>query len=157
MDTTSKLKKRHIIFFLLFVIVAFALFFCQRFYWPSLTVELKSEKLELLWAKSFYQQQKGLGKRDSAEPYDGMIFTFGLLAKYAIVMRDMKFPIDIIWLKDGEVVDMAKYIQTEDVPEEKLTRYYPRVMANMVIELPAGWVEQHELKIGDNLTIVENL
>lgn len=154
MDNVAKLKKWHIVFSLLFIVVAGSLFFYQRLYWPKVTAELDGEKLELLWAKNFYQQRKGLGKRDSIEPYDGMIFTFGLLARHAIVMRDMRFPIDIVWLKDGEVVDMAQAVQTEDVPEENLTRYYPRVVADMVIEFPAGRAAQLGLKIGDRVAIV---
>ena len=67
-------------------------------------------------------------------------------------MRGMRFPIDIVWLSDGVVVDIAPSVPIEPgVPEADLRVYYPRLKANTVIELPAGWAEGHGLKIGDEL------
>jgi uncharacterized membrane protein (UPF0127 family) len=71
-------------------------------------------------------------------------------------MRDMKFPIDIVWFNDGVVVDIASFIKPEfDVPEEDLMIYLPRMEANVVLELPAGWTVRNDLKIGDKITLVE--
>ena len=84
-----------------------------------------------------------------------MIFLFPDDDRHGIVMRDMNFPIDIIWLYHGTIVDVAPNVQTENVGEEDLVVYYPRDNANVVLELPAGWAKQNDVKIGDALKVVE--
>jgi len=144
-------------FFIVFILVAIFMFFWQRFHWPQATVSLKNETLHVLIADSIYRQQKGLSGRTSISPYDGMVFPFSLLGKHAFVMRNMNFPIDIIWLKKGEVVDYAPNVQIEpDHNESTYIRYTPRTDDDMVLELPAGWAQAHDLRIGDKMTLVED-
>jgi uncharacterized membrane protein (UPF0127 family) len=67
-------------------------------------------------------------------------------------MRDMQFSIDVVWLREEKVVDIASSLPLEPgVPEGELRGYFSRGLADMVLELPAGWVVAHELKIGDQL------
>ncbi|PIY93378.1 MAG: hypothetical protein COY69_01975 [Candidatus Magasanikbacteria bacterium CG_4_10_14_0_8_um_filter_32_14] len=144
-------------FFIIFISMAIFLFFWQRFHWPKAVVSLKGENLQVLIANSIYRQQKGLGGRASISPYDGMIFPFSTLDRHAFIMRDMNFPIDIIWLKKGEIVDYAPNVQIEpNHSEETYIRYTPRTDDDMVLELPAGWAQAHDLKIGDKMTLVED-
>lgn len=143
-------------FLVIFFVAAIFLFFWQRFHWPTAQVELKGQTLDILVADSIYRQHKGLGGRDSLYPYDAMIFPFSLLDKHGFVMRDMEFPIDIVWFAKGQVVDIAPNVAIEpDKKEGEYEIYRPRVDADMVLELPAGWSEAHELKIGDHMTLVE--
>ena len=69
----------------------------------------------------------------------------------------MQFAIDIVWLNDGVVVDIAPNVQPEpfDVKEYELAVYVPRDVANAVLEFEAGWVKKHNLKIGDRLSLKE--
>lgn len=135
-----------------FFLSAIFLFFWQ-YHWPTVTVQLAHTKLEVLVAKTPKHWYEGVGGRKSLEPYDGMLFLFDGSSRQAMVMRDTLFPLDIIWLDHGVVVDIAPHVQPEiDRPEAQLTRYYPRANANMVLELPAGWVLEHGLKIGDLLS-----
>lgn len=143
------------IFGAVFVLAVIILQF-TKFHWPDAQVTLKDVPLNVLVAKNAYQQEKGLGGRDSLAPYDGMLFPFSFPARYGFVMRDMTFPIDIVWLNAGVVVDIAPNVQPEPgVAEEQLRRYLPRAEANLVIELPAGWVQAHNLQIGDRLVVPE--
>lgn len=138
----------------IFFATAIFLFFWQRFHWSSMSISLKDQELHVLVAKNIYQQYKGLGGRKQLAPYDGMIFPFYLLDKHTFVMRDMEFPIDIVWLKDGVVVDIAPNVPIEpDASEQELARYYPRTEANLVLELQAGWTQKNGLKIGDVMTL----
>lgn len=133
------------------VLAVFLYFFKNHF--PETTIKLKGQTLRVLVAKTFYQQHLGLGGRNSLYPYDGMIFLSEAYGKPTMVMRDMKFPIDIVWFSDGRVVDIAPSVPTEDLPEDRLTKYYPRQEANLVLELPAGWAEENGLRIGDKLEL----
>lgn len=150
-----KIKKWHIVFFIFFFLTFLGLkFFWQRHY-PIETIILKGQELEVEYAKTVEQSHKGLGGREEFGDYDGMIFLFNEPGEYGFVMRDMNFPIDIVWFNRGEVVDIAPNIPTEPgATEQELHHYRPRIEANIVLELPAGWAEAHNLKIGDKLLLI---
>lgn len=142
------------------VILAFFLsaifLFIWQYHWPQATILLDGKSLDVLVAKTPKHWYKGVGGRESLDPYDGMLFVFGEDGRHGIVMRDTLFPLDIIWLYNGVVVDIAANIPTEiGKSENQLYPYRPRTTTDMVLELPAGWVDQHGLKIGDKLTVVE--
>lgn len=101
MKEKKPIKKVGKWFIFAFFGAALFLFAWNRLYWPKATLEVGDSTLRVLVAKSMYQQYRGLGKRDTIEPYDGMIFPFLLYGRQAIVMRDMRFPLDIIWMRDG--------------------------------------------------------
>ena len=149
----KKIGKYQLILLIAFFISAAVLKIWQ-YHWPEAVVELKKEQLTVLVAKTPWHWHRGLGKRDTLEPYDGMIFLFPFAERHAFVMRDTRFPLDIVWLERGTVVDIAQHVQPEDLPEEELTKYIPRAVANMVLELPAGWSETHQLEIGNALTVL---
>lgn len=137
-------------------LVAMVVLQFTKYNWGKTTVTLKDVPLQALVAKNTYQLEKGLGGRKSLAPYDAMIFPFSLPGRYAFVMRDMQFAIDIVWLNAGEVVDIAPSVPPEPgVSEDQLRRYLPRSAATMVVELPAGWAQAHGLAIGDRLTVPE--
>ncbi len=136
---------------ILFVIALIGLQF-YKLYWPKTTLLLAGQTLHVLVADNAYRHHKGLGGRDTLAPYDGMLFVFDMPGKHGFVMRDTRFSLDIVWFVQGKVVDIASKIPIEtDVPDEKLRRYYPRKPSTLVLELPAGWSEKHDLKIGDTL------
>ena len=56
-------------------------------------------------------QSKGLAIRDSLNENEGMLFIFETPQKYSFWMKDMKFPIDIIWInQDGKYCSHRKKI-----------------------------------------------
>jgi hypothetical protein len=157
MDEEKKPMKRWYKWFvLIFFVSAIGVFIYQRVSWDTVSLELKNETLHVVYAKTFYQQYRGLGKRDMLAPYDGMLFVYAFAGRQTMVMRDMRFPIDIVWFNEGKVVDIAKNLPLEDLPEAQLTKYYPRTDATVVLELPAGWADEHGLQIGDILKVVQS-
>ena len=118
-------------------------------------VMLQDEPLQVYVAKTVKDTYTGLGGRDDLDGKDGMLFVFDFSSRHGIVMRDMRFPIDIVWFDEfGTVVDMAPAIAPEPgVPEYALTVYRPRADATMVLELPAGWAAEHSLEVGDILRL----
>jgi hypothetical protein len=125
-------------------------------HWPKMDLELRDQQLHVLVANTVNHQIKGLGGRKDLGEYDGMIFIYNSYSRLGFLMRDMRFPIDIIWLKDAKVVDFVQKVQPEPgVKEIDLQRYYPRTEANAVLELSAGWAEKNGLKIGDQLTVLK--
>lgn len=146
-------------FSLLIIIGFFAsavfMFFWQ-FHWSKATIGLSNQTLEVLVAKTPSQWHKGVGGKESLEPYDGMLFIFSESSRQTMVMRDTLFPLDIVWLEKGVVVDMAPNVPTEiGKAEAELRRYHPRSPGNMVLELPAGWIDTYGLKIGDKMVVID--
>lgn len=152
----KSIKKMHII---LLIAVAAGLLISKtlQYYWTDASISLKNQELHVLVAKNRYQMIRGLGKRDTLGKYDGMLFIFsGEGRRPGIVMRDMRFPIDIVWLSGENVVDIAKSVMPEPgKAEQDLTVYYPRATANLVVELPAGWADTYGLMIGDKMSLIE--
>ena len=115
---------------------------------------LADEHLEVYVSNTLKDIYTGLGGRTDLDGKDGMLFLFDFRDQHGIVMRDMQFPIDIVWFDDGSVVDIAPAVPTEPgVPNHALIVYRPRADATMVLELPAGWAVEHGLKIGDRLLV----
>lgn len=147
------MKRSQIIFFLVIVVVAIGLKLWS-YRSPAMYVTLKGERLHVLVADTPMRQHRGLGDRNTLYPYHGMLFVFSAPSQYGFVMRDMRFPIDIVWFDKGKIVDIASRVVPEpNVAESDLTVYYPRAKADLVLELPAGWVNEHMLVIGDTITV----
>lgn len=144
------------ILFILIIVGAGMIKIWQNYHWSSVFIELKDKRLEVLLARTYGQQYRGLGKRDDLGIYQGMLFAHSLPDKYGIVMRAMRFPIDIVWFYNGEIVDIAPNVPTEPgVSDAQLRIYRPRKPANMVLELPAGWTKENGVKIGDLIEILD--
>lgn len=144
----AKLKKSHLI--LLGILVASAVLLrLWQFHYSNTTIILKGQELQVLLAKTPKQWYRGLGKRESLGKMNGMLFLFPFHEKHGIVMRDMQFPLDIIWLSGGVIVDMAPNVPVE--PQDR--PYLPRMTGNAVLELPAGSIERYGLRLGDRLEV----
>ena len=156
MPDKNKFKNIATVFVIMFFVSFVGLKIWQNFFWPKADLYLKGEHLTVLVANNQEHRYKGLGDRNNLGKYDGMLFVYGYKERLGVVMRDMRFPIDIIWFDDGEVIDIAPNLSLEPgVSEENLRVYRPRVAANAFLELPAGWSYAHNLKIGDKLEVVE--
>jgi len=149
-----KIKTWHWVLLTVILLTAIILQF-RQYHWSEMTVKLKDQTLRVLVADTIYHQYRGLGKRDNLGEYQGMIFPYPYADHYAIVMRAMKFSIDVVWFNNGVVVDIAPNLPLEpNATEDTLNRYYPRLPANLILELPAGWAEKNGLKIGDRVTYI---
>lgn len=125
------------------------------FYWPKLNIKINDKTLNVLIANNSKNWEKGLGGRKNLGKYDGMLFVFPEIKQHVFVMRGMEFPIDIIWFKNGSIVDIAPNIPIEPgVAEQDFTLYPARDGSDRVLELPAGSAEKFNYKIGDKLEIL---
>ena len=97
------------------------------------------------------QLSRGLSGRDSLSADRGMLFILGQDSTAAFWMKDMKFPIDIIWIHDDTVVDIDA-----DVPVASGTPplYTPVSPVNYVVEVNAGFAETHHIAIGSSVAII---
>ncbi len=114
-------------------------------------VEINNYKIIADIADTPASRRKGLGGREKLEKGRGMLFVFDEPDIYPFWMKDMRFPIDIIWILDDKVVEIW-----EDAPPptgSNIPRYTPKNKANFVLEIPAGEVERYNIKIGDRVNL----
>ncbi|MBI5230471.1 MAG: DUF192 domain-containing protein [Candidatus Magasanikbacteria bacterium] len=114
---------------------------------PKVVVQIGDQKVVVEVADSPLARSRGLSGHAPLEENQGMLFIFPKPDRHQFWMKDMKFPIDIVWLNDGRVVDVAPDVPvsvTKDLPV-----YSPRLPASSVLELRAGFMVRHGIKIGD--------
>lgn len=150
------IKKWEIYFFILIILAAIG-FKIYSSVWPKATIKIDSQSLRVLVADTFQHRIKGWSGRKNMGNYDGMLFVFPDRGQHAMVMRDMNFPLDIIWIDGDTVVDMAPNLAPEpNRAESDLTPYFSHLPATLVLELPTGYIMRSNLKIGDKLEIIKD-
>ncbi len=94
--------------------------------------------------------EKGLASRSRVGANEGMLFIFDYDEYWAFWMKDMLFPLDIIWLNmEKKIV----HIQRNAQPcQEGCDSYVPLVPAKYVIEVNAGFAAKHNLAVGDSVS-----
>ena len=92
----------------------------------------------------------GLGSRDSLRKGWGMLFIFENLFPHRFWMKKMRFPIDIIWLNNNRIVEIARRVPS---PEGGLVplKLHPDNPSNFVLEIEAGRAEELGLTEGQSL------
>jgi len=96
------------------------------------------------------EQTLGLSGRESLPNGRGMLFVFQELSEHMFWMKDMKFPIDIIWLAENfKIVDVKENATPESYPDV----FLPTEKARYVLEVQAGFFARHRLKLGDKVRI----
>lgn len=99
------------------------------------------------------ERERGLGGLSKLAPDEGMLFLFPTPGRPAFWMKDMKFPIDIVWLSKGQVVDRYENAPVPPDPRHPDKSYLPEADGDAVLELPAGAFEAHHLTVGSRLDI----
>ncbi|HWA32223.1 MAG TPA: DUF192 domain-containing protein [Candidatus Paceibacterota bacterium] len=109
-------------------------------------VRIAGETVNVDLALDQSTQERGLSGRDGLSPDQGMLFVFNSPAKYGFWMKDMNFPIDIIWLSaDKRVVYIEKSAEPASYPEI----FTPPEDALYVLEVISGFSEKNNLSAGD--------
>lgn len=94
-------------------------------------------------ADSVRERYTGLSNTDELDENEGMLFVHSNEGDYAYVMRDMAFPIDIIFIDATQHITTIYHAQVEEPP---LTRYEGR--GKWVLEVPYGWTQTHNVTPG---------
>jgi uncharacterized membrane protein (UPF0127 family) len=126
---------------------------CQtkQFSLSSLELEINGQELNLEVAKNTADELKGLSGRESLCENCGMIFIYHDYQVRNFWMKDMNFPLDIIWLKDGLVVGLNKNVPI--LTDGHVTRLKSPQVVNQVIEVKAGLIDKIGLKPGDKINL----
>lgn len=107
-------------------------------------------------AKTEIQRRSGLSSLDSLPEEEGMFFVFAQKdVKPPFWMKDMKFAIDILWINEGKIVQIDKDAQppAPGTSDDKLLLYVPSQPIDYVLEVNAGFTDEHNIVIGDEIDL----
>ncbi len=116
-------------------------------------VRIRNATFTVEMATTTLEQARGLSFRASLAEGSGMLFTFSHGVQ-SFWMKDMNFPIDIVWISDGKVVGFVQDAKPEPgVPLWNLTVYTSPGGVDKVLEVNAGTVARDGIKIGDLVVV----
>jgi hypothetical protein len=110
------------------------------------TVEIASTSLE---------QTRGLSFRPSLGANDGMLFIFTIGSVQSFWMKDMNFPLDMIWISGNTIVGFAQNVPApaSGTALLNLPVYLSPGNTDKVLEVNAGTVAKYNIRVGDSVTI----
>ncbi|HTE48328.1 MAG TPA: DUF192 domain-containing protein [Candidatus Paceibacterota bacterium] len=120
-------------------------------------VKIAGQSIKVELAITPAELARGLSGRKGLASDEGMLFTFNQPGRYPFWMKDMNFPIDIIWLdEDLKVIYIKKDARPELYPETYGPDDVPtkigigaEVGTKYVLEVVSGFSEKNNLKAGD--------
>lgn len=134
-------------FFLPIVILLVLLVFVLGNKFSQKKIYIKEKEFKVEIADSIAKRSRGLGGKEFLCQDCGMLFIFPKKDQYGFWMKDMKFPLDIIWLSNDEIVHMEKNILPDD---QRILK--PSIEADKVLEINAGKSDELQLDIGDKVS-----
>ena len=113
---------------------------------PLRALSVGSVVIEVAIADNQQTRRMGLSNLSSLSLKQGLFFVFPVNSTPGIWMKDMKFPIDIIWMNEKlQVVDIHRDISPDTYP----TSFHPKVPAKFALEVNAGFSLKYDVKIGE--------
>lgn len=100
------------------------------------------------------RRAKGLSGRAMLPENEGMLFVFEREGSHGFWMKDMRFPIDIVWIRGDRIVGFAEGVAPQ--PERSvfnLDIHYPPEPVDKVLEVAAGAVGRCGFRVGDLVTV----
>ncbi|MDD2785560.1 MAG: DUF192 domain-containing protein [Patescibacteria group bacterium] len=113
----------------------------------SARVDVNGHNFVVRIASTQAAREQGLAGWMKLDDDQGMFFVFDKPDYYVFWMKGMLIPIDIIFITDGRIVDMAKNMQPPK-PGQDPAMYQSMQPADSVLEVKAGTVERLGWKEG---------
>lgn len=110
------------------------------------TVVLNGEAFDVEVVRTDADRRAGLSGHAPLEAHEGMLFVFDKADLYGFWMKDMTFPIDILWLDENKQV---VHIVSNAAPDSYPAVFTPKRPSRYVLEVSAGTVERLGVNIGD--------
>jgi uncharacterized membrane protein (UPF0127 family) len=115
-------------------------------------IKLEGKPFNAIIADTFAKRMIGLMFREKLPKVDCMLFIFGSEEGQGIWMRNMCFPIDVVWIDENKrVVDIKENLKPCSSFFNCRT-YYPKRAAKYIIEFNSGTVKEKKMRGGSKLT-----
>lgn len=135
---------------LVLILVAVVMSYIVTNFQPKTDLRLGSSVFNVRLANTEATRQQGLSGVEKLGAMDGLLLVYQGEDYWGIWMKDMKIPLDIIWLNNEKKVI---YIVTDALPILGTSKTFtPANPARYVLEVPLGTVKKAAIKIGDTAT-----
>ena len=115
-------------------------------HYKTAEIKLKEARFKALVSDTPLLRSRGLSGFAGLKEGEAMLFVFDAPEKYGFWMKDMLFPIDIVWLDEGKRV---VHVESNVLPETYPSIFFPESPALYVLELPAGIAARIGVAKGD--------
>ena len=140
---------RFIVFGALILVIVCAAFVILPMYNGSVNLRFGHGIFKARLALTDESRQKGLSGQTAFSKSDALLMVFPDNQKPSIWMKDMKIPIDIVWLNNKKrVIYIVKNAQPDT---GDLKTYQPKETARYVIEFSAGTVDDLDIGLKDEV------
>jgi len=119
-------------------------------------ISLGETKILVEVADTSDKREKGLSGRNFLPENEGLLFIFDEMdVRVPFWMKEMKFPIDIIWINDGVVSEIQENLPppNPNTTQKKLKLYLPQGFFDQVLEVNAGFVAKNKIKVGESVDL----
>ncbi|MDS0297754.1 DUF192 domain-containing protein [Halogeometricum sp. S1BR25-6] len=103
-------------------------------------------------AATYEKRYTGLSDTESLGADEGMLFVHDSEGEHAYVMREMAFPLDIVFVDANGTITRIHHAELPpEGSEDDLTRY--RGTGKYVLEVPYGYTNETGVDVGDTVRI----
>lgn len=126
--------------------------FIDKFVRHDLTIITPNGVIVSEVADTKASRELGLSGRNGLRNNEGMLFVFESFGRYGFWMKDMNFPIDMVWInQNGIVVKIEPNLSPSSYPNT----FINEAPAMYVLELGDGRAEEYGIFLGSKLKIEE--
>jgi uncharacterized membrane protein (UPF0127 family) len=126
--------------------VTFLLVFLPMLTKPETDLWLGDGIFKVTVASTQTAREQGLSGKSELDADHALLMVFPSEDQWGIWMKNMNFPIDIVWMNKGKKV---VYIQKNAPFDNQTTIYKPEKSALYVVELPAGTTSKKSIMVGE--------
>lgn len=122
----------------------------RSIYPNTVPMRIKDVPVEASIADTMPERIKGLSDTPFLPDHVVKLFAFGSAGSHSIWMKDMNYPIDIMWADEtGTIVHIEEQVHPDTFPES----FASPVPAWYVVEATAGFVATNTIAVGDDIKI----
>lgn len=106
-------------------------------------------RVDAMVADDPFERSTGLSDTEELAPDEGMVFVYPETAERTFVMRNMDFPLDIVFVAGNGTITEIAHAPVEN--DSDLTGYTGR--ARWVVEVNRGWTTDNGVSLGDEVEV----
>ena len=130
------MKKIIIIFVAVFILILVILVYRGSVSAKKNILEINGVKFNVDIARTPEEQKQGLSGRESLKNNEGMLFIFSRADFYGFWMKEMKFPLDMVWVSGEKIAGFTENVDSQiGAKESELKIYYPPEKVDKVLEI----------------------
>lgn len=100
------------------------------------------------------ERQQGLSGVAELDEFTGKLFIFPTAGHYSIWMKDMNFPLDLIWVDNNfKIIHIEEQVQPESFPKQ----FVSDEPARFVLEVNSFFVDTYKINEGDVILLPPTL